>query len=536
MRDDKAEEILIRFEKLKTNRNVWDSHWQTLRDLVRPQASDFNRKTFPGEERTGRIYDGTAPRALQELAAGLHSYMTSPASRWFLLSVNDEYLLEDDDILLWLEQVSDLLYFYYGLTDVGFNPAIHESYLDDGAFGTSILYQDMDPVTSKPIIRAVPLADCWLAENACGLIDTIFRKVEYTTRQAIQEFGDMTPQKIQDEKDTEKVWQFVHATYPRDIRNPSQYDSTNMAFASYWVSVDEKQVVRESGYMENPYHVSRWSKIAGEIYGRSPAMDCLPDIRMLNTMSRTIIRAAQKIVDPPIVCDDDGVILPLKTFPGAVILKTPGAAFPQPLETKGRVDIGLDMMNQRRDFIQKCFFVDYLRREQKKERQTQLEISDVRDEMHRMMGPMLGRLQGEKLGPLIQRSYNLLTRMKLVPPAPEKLMRSGQRLRIIYISPAARAQMSGKILALQQAVNDAAVFSQFAPGALDVVNTDNAVKHIFLLRDVSRKVLNTPKDIAAIRDQRNQQQQLAQAAQVGGTAASGIKDLALAKQAMANAQ
>jgi hypothetical protein len=461
--------------------------------------------------------------------------MTSPASRWFFATVDNEYLLEDDDVLFWLEVVSDLIYFHYGLSDVGFNPAVHESYLDDGAFGTSVLYQDVDMVSGRPIVRAFPLADCYISENSSGLIDTIYRKVEFTTRQSKQEFGvNNLPRKLLTEKDEDKPWNFVHAVYPRKDRNPEKYDSKNMPFASCWVNVDEKFTVKESGYNENPYAVSRWTKTAGEVYGRSPAMDCLPDIRMLNAMSRTVLRAAQKVVDPPIIADDDGVLLPLKTFPGAVILKSPGAAKPEPLLTNGRIDIGLDMMNQRRDFIQKCFFVDYLRRQQKKERQSQLEITDERDEMHRMMGPMLGRLQGEKLGPCLRRTYNLLNAAGKIPLAPEKLRRSGIPLRIVYISPAARAQMSNKIYALQQAINDSALVAQFAPGALDILDADQAVKQIFMLRDVSRKVLRNPEAIAEIRAARAQQQQLAQAAEVGSQAASGMKDLAMAKAAMAN--
>jgi hypothetical protein len=476
MRDEKAETILREFEKAKEVRSSWESHWQELRDLVRPQASDFNRRVLPGEERTGRIYDGTAPRSLQELASGLNSYLTSPAERWYFMTVDSEYVLEDDESLLWLEHVSDLIYFHYSLPQVGFNTSIHESYLDDGAFGTSVMYQDRDYATGQPIIRAYPLSSCWLKENSSGMIDTVFRLVEFDTRQARQEFGSRLPTKILEEKDPDKMWSFVHKVSPNRDRDMSKYDSVNKPFASCWVNIEEKQVVRESGYDEMPYSVSRWTKIAGEIYGRSPAMDCLPDIRMINAMSRTVLRAAQKIVDPPIITDDDGVMLPLKTFPGAVILKTPGAAFPQPLETKGRVDIGLDMMNQRRDFIAKCFFVDYLRRPQKKERQTQLEVQDERDEMHRMMGPMLGRQQSEKLGPLLRRTYNILNASGKIPLAPERLRRSKLPLKITYISPAARAQMAAKIAALQQAINDAAVFSQFKPDALDVLDTDVAVK------------------------------------------------------------
>ena len=45
-------------------------------------------------------------------------------------------------------------------------------------------------------------------------------------------------------------------------------------------------------------------------------MTVLPDIKMLNQMSKTIIRAAEKVVDPPIIIADDGVTLPVNQKAG----------------------------------------------------------------------------------------------------------------------------------------------------------------------------------------------------------------------------
>ncbi len=537
--DPKAEKILIDQEKMEAHRaSNWDSNFQELRELVRPNAMDFNRQTNEGRPRTDAIFDGTAIKASQECSSGIHAYATSPASRWFMLNILNDAVIEDDDTLLWLENVSDLIYAHYSFPEVGLNTALHEDYLDLVVFGTSVIEQDLNYMTGMPIIRAFPLAACWIKENAMGQVDTTHRKEWYTTRQAIQMFGDGLPREIYDHKDMDQRWEFIHAIYPRTDRNPEKYDSQNMAFASCWVNKDKRMTVKESGYHENPYHVSRWTKTAGEIYGRSPALDCLPDIRMINAMSKTVLRAAQKVVDPPIICDDDGVLLPLKTFPGGVILKTPGSESPQALQTHGRVDLGNDMMNQRRDFIRECFFVDYLRRQQKKERQTQLEITDERDEMHRMMSPILGRIQGELLTPMLRRTYNMLLAQDKLPPPPQSLLNAlgkGHKLTITYISPAARAQLSGKIIALQQALQDIQVFATVNPNVLDAIDTDKAAQQIVTLRDVSRKILRSPSDIAAIRDQRNQAMQLSQGAQIGATMAGGIKDVAMGQAALQKA-
>src|SRR3546814_4077959 len=80
-----------------------------------------------------------------------------------------------------------------------------------------------------------------------------------------------------------------------------------------------------------PYMVPRWSKDAGEIYGRSPGWNALPDQKMLNEMSRTVLKAAQKAVDPPLMVADDGVLMPLRTHPGGINVVRAGALSNDPL-------------------------------------------------------------------------------------------------------------------------------------------------------------------------------------------------------------
>jgi hypothetical protein len=529
--DNGAAEKIRRFEKLKGDRSTWNNHWQELRELVRPSAEDFSRVSSKAERRHNAILDGTALLSSEQLAAGLHSFLTGPVERWFNLQSSDPGIVEDEESLAWLDQVSGIIYEAYSSPKSRFHSSIHEAYLDLAVFGTAVLYQAEDPITGSPTFRTFPLAQCYILENSEGVVDTLYRELKYTTRQAYQRFGEKTPEKIKKEKNPDKEWTFFHAVYPRKDYNEKKLDKTNMPYESCYVCVDLKEVVEEGGFKQFPYHAPRWSKLASEVYGRSPAMSCLPDIKMLNKMSEVVLKAAQKIIDPPLMVPDDGFLMPIQTAPSSLIFYTPGSDKIEPLVTNGRVDIGLDMMEQRREHITKSFYVDFLRMQKQKVEMTAYEVADRREEQLRMMAPMLGRLQTELLGPLIQRSYQILNDSKNLPPAPQQMQMS--KMKIQYVSPAARAQVASRATSIQRFLGDIQPLAQISPDILDSINPDRLATFMAEVRDIPRLILRTSDEIAEIRKGRAEQQQQMQAAQMAeqaGKAAKSFSDSGLLKQ------
>ena len=122
-----------------------------------------------------------------------------------------------------------------------------------------------------------------------------------------------------------------------------------------------KMVMSEGGFEELPYVVPRFLKATGEVMGRSPAMVALPDVKMLNLMSKTIIQAAQKMIDPPLLVPDDGFLLPIRTQPGGLNFYRAGSRDTiTPLNTGANIPIGLSMEDQRRQAIRSAFYVDQL--------------------------------------------------------------------------------------------------------------------------------------------------------------------------------
>jgi len=508
-------------------RNGWDSIFQELKDLVRPDTADFGGGGINAADARRRIYDGTAPWALEQLAAGLHSYNTSPVDRWFSIGVAGRPLDSlPFDAKGWLQTVADLIYAQYCNPYAGFNSSLHENYLDLGGLGTSVLYQWFDTAKGALMFRPYPLADIWVREDSAGRVDTVHRLIKWTVRQVKQEFGYL-PERLSKMDDCDMV-KVVHSVCPREDYEPGSRHKLLRRYSSCYVCLDTEEFLDEGGYRYMPYHVPRWSKLAGELYGRSPALSVFPEIRMVNAMSKTMIVAAQKMVDPALQIEDDGFLLPLKTSPGSYNFRRPGAEPIVPMPTAQRIDVGVDMIEQRREVIRRGFYVDWLVRPTKKERQTAQEIMDDRNQMLSMMGPVVGRIQGELLGPMISLSYNSLAEHGILPPMPNSLQEA--ELEPIYISPAAKAQSTVRGQGIQSYVGQLTQLLPVLPGLMDSINEDGLNAELQDLTDVPHRVLNDPKTTQAKRAAREKQTQMAQATQVAPAAAKAAKDLAQAKQ------
>ncbi len=533
--DPKAKEALQRFSAMKAERSAYEPMWQDIRELVRPGTSDFQRYTSPGTTRTENQYDGTARQALVDLASALQAYNTNPADRWFGIGIEGEEKVTDKEALMWLDQVADIIYREYAHPDTNHQSALHENYLDLGGFGTAANYQEYDSKVRRLCFRAYPLAHCFIAESNKSRVDTVYRCAEFTLRQLVQEFGkESLPEKVREElesatgaKDPDKKYEVLHCVYPRSDRDPNKYNGTNKRYASLWVLKEYCHVLKEHGYDYFPYHVPRWEKLAGEVYGRSPATNCLPDIRVLNRIEYTMLKCGQRATDPPLILENDGFMLSFKTAPGSINFKEPGTAEVQWLEHKGNFPLTKEMSDQKRDAIRKAFYAEWVKIERKKERQTAYEIAEMKEEQLQMMSPNFGRLASELLNPMIAMSYNLLRDHGRIPHAPEQLHQ--RKLQVYYLSPAARAQKAIKAISIGRFMQEIIPVIQVKPDVIDAIDVDEAMQELARAREVPPNVIRSPEEIALIRAERNQQQQMMAAAEIAKPASEAIKNIATAQ-------
>lgn len=526
---DLSKELLRRFGKLKAQRQNWESHWQEVADYMMPRKADVTKTRSKGDKRTELIFDSSPLHAVELLSASLHGMLTNPATPWFSLKFKNIDMLDEDLANEWLEDTTEKMYETFNRSN--FQQEIFELYHDLITFGTAAMFIEED---ADDIVRFSTrhIGEIFISENNKGRIDTIFRKFKITARAAIKQFGENNVSSkllAIATKDPYEEVEILHVVFPRDKFDSKKKDAKNMPFASVYIETDSKEQISESGFNEFPYVVPRYLKASFEIYGRSPAMTALPDVKMLNEMAKTTIKAAQKQVDPPLLVPDDGFILPVRTVPGGLNFYRSGTRDRiEPLNIGANNPLGLNMEEQRRNAIRDTFYVNQLMM-QNGPQMTATEVVQRNEEKMRLLGPVLGRLQSELLRPLIDRTFAIMFRQKLFKQVPEFL--SGKDIQIEYVSPLAKAQKTSELQSIMRAIEIFGSLSKIAP-VFDHVNIDNLVVHLAEIVGVPAKVLNSRAEVNAIRQQKQQQaeqqmqmQQLQQVAQAGGQIAPLAKAL-----------
>ena len=521
-------EIFKRFDSLKTGRGTWESHWEEIAERVLPRSAEFTGERTQGDKRTHKLYDATAALALERFSAAVESLLTPRGATWHTLRSTNPELNRDDEVRLWFDNVQQTMFAHRYSPKANFAGQTHEGYMSLGAFGTGITFVDEAP-TRGAIYRAIHLADAFIAENEHGQIDTVFRRFEVSARQAMRMFedGDLSDdlRKTANDKPDEKV-KLLHVVMPRTDRDPTRRDRKNTPWFSGYYEIKTKNLIEEGGFETMPYIVSRYVTGPRETYGRSPCMTILPDIKMINEMSKTVIRAAQKVVDPPLLVADEGVMFPINTNPGAATFaRMDGRNQPpiQPLQTGARVDIGFEMMEQRRKVINDAFLVTLFQILVETPSMTATEVLQRAQEKGALLAPTIGRQQTEMLGPLIEREFDILDSQGLIPPLPPALIEAGGEYEIEYVSPLSRAMKAEEGVGILRTLEMVQPIAAVDPGVMDNFNTDEITRILADTNGAPQRILRSQDEIAVMRDQRGQQE----AMQAGLSAAPQAADAAL---------
>jgi len=502
-----AKELKDNLSRLQSKRQNWESHWQEVADYMLPRKSDVNRERSRGDKRNVQIYDSTAVHSLELLASSLHGMLTSQANRWFQLRYKEALLNDSDEAKEWLEDAMDKMYIAFARSN--FQTEIFENYHDLIAFGTSCLFIEED---QDDIIRfsARHIKEIYITEDERGFVDTIYRKFKMTAKAAFDRFGKDKLSRdllVKFQKTPFDDVEMVHVVKPRNIFDPKKLDKQNMPFQSIYMEYETGHIISIGGFREFPYVVPRYLKASNEIYGRSPGMNSLPDVKVLNKMVEVSMKAAQKQVDPPLLVPDDAMILPIRTAPGSLNYYRSGSRDRiEPLNIGANNPLGLNMEDQRRRAISRTFHVDQLLIQENRT-MTATEVMQRNQEKMKILGPVIGRLQQELLQPLIIRVFNIMLRNKQFLPAPEVL--TNQEVDIEYVSPVAIAQKGSQLESIMRGLELFGSISQIAP-VTDYIDENGLVKQIINILGLPAKMIKSDQQVEQLRADR-QELQAAQA-------------------------
>jgi hypothetical protein len=509
MKEELALKYIGNLDKLKSRRSNYDKVNQDITDYVMPNRGNFTSEKSAGEELDRIIYDSTAITASQNLAAILSNGLTDPRTLWVKLKPTDSKLMGNESVMEYLQEVEQVLFETFTSSDTGFSLENHQLFLDLIAFGTAIMFVGEE--NGQPVFQTKHLSEIYLEESSKGFIDTVYREFTYTARQAAQEWGEEAiGDQIRESLLTEphRKYKFVHVVIPvKDYENANgtlESDLQQFDFISLHVSVEDKSVMSVKGFFELPYIAVRWVKRVGEVYGISPSWNALSDILTINGFAEINLKAAQKQVDPPILLSDDGVILPLQTFPGGVMiggLNDDGQEMAKPFITGGDTRQMEVTLNRLEEKIEKAYFVDSFGDRQGVQPLTATESTHRQQNKMLLIAPQTKRIEDEYLSMLISRVLAIKERHGLLPAnIPEELIVDGEvNFNIEYVGPLAFMQQSNQLLSYNRFFGNLGTFVELDPNVMQNFDTDAIVRDGAIKSGIPIKQLKTVEERDATR-------------------------------------
>lgn len=535
--------LLGRWGALKNERASWLSHWKDCSDFILPRSGRFFvQDRNSGGKRNNAIYDSSATYALEVLGAGLMATATSPARRWFKLRTEDSALNEFHSVRVWLDQVTKLMETIFQKSNT--YRALHQIYEELGTFGTavSIVLPDFENVIHHYLLTA---GEYCIASDWQGRVCTLYREFQKTVGETVKEFGfeNCSPRT----KDMFKAGQLdqwitiVHAIEPRADRNPAKADARNMPWGSYYfeLSGEAGQFLRESGFKYFPALAPRWSVSGGDIYGRSPAMTALGDVKQLQHEQLRKAQGIDYATKPPIQVPSNMKNREVDTLPGGVTYYDASGSTGA---IRSMWDVKLDLapllgdIQDVRARIEKAFHTNafiMLANDIGTGRMTATEVAERHEEKLLMLGPVAERLHTELLSPLIETTFQQMIVAGILPPAPDEVR--GLQIAVDFVSVLAQAQRAVGVNSVDRWLGSVAQVAEFRPDVVDNVDTDYWCSEYAAMLGVDPKMIVDEKIVAQSRQARARAEQQAAATAQAEQASSAIKNVAQAGAADASA-
>lgn len=493
--DNVAKQYIQKYQKAKAKRENWVPLFEECYEYALPQRESFYYEER-GQRRDEKIFDETAVVGVQEFASRLQQGLVPNYARWAdFVSGSEVSPQEREQVDNELDEVTE--YVFEILQNSNFSQEIHESFMDL-AVGTGVLCVEEGDALNPVTFSAIPLPHVVLETGPDDRIDHVYRErkgIKFDHLSVLYPNGTfdnkVTSQMGKDRETT--VLEVVCKNYARKNED---------AYFHYAICMTTETILHQKelkGVGSNPFICFRWSKCAGEIYGRGPLLNALSAIKTTNLTIELILENAQMSISGIYQMEDDGVINPdtINLVPGTIIPKAMGSAGLQPIQAAGRFDVAQLVLSDMRLNIKRALYNDMLGNPDKTPA-TATEVAERMADLSRRIGSAFGRLQAEMVQPVLQRVVYILKKQGRI----EIPTINGREIKVKSVSPLAQAQANQDISSVARYLE--LVGSVFGPDMLQLlIDGEQTAVHL-------AKKFGVPESL--IRDE-DQRRQIAQAAQ-----------------------
>lgn len=552
------------FDAVKARRSNWNQMYQILGEFVHQMKQNFQGQPANGEFLTKEIYDASGAFAASNCSSALLGMLwPGSASQAFELAPPDSLPITTE-IAKFYERMNERTHQAFDDPKANLALALDEYMLDQIVFGTSGVGVDSG-TESRLLFKPYGVQEMYVCNGANGKVSRIYLLFEWEVERVVAEYGEANVSErvrkmYKDGKFQDKVC-ILHIIRPRkEIK--ALRGRLSMPFEGLHLEYNDCHLLREDGYNELPIPVGRFRRLNYEEYGRSPAMNALPDIREANVLREAIIIATEKQLDPPLGILDDGMLggNVIDTSPAAINVFNASAAVGSgnpvfPLVTIGDMNTALARLEALKETIAQHFFIDRLL-DFNNDTQMTFGEAQIRDQRtNASMAAIYNRQISEVITPLIERGVAKLFRMgefgvvrgseeeqdlylqgmdiEYIPDELADLLEKGKDIyKIVYKTKAANAAKAEEYIAIADIANFTMQSMQIDPSLKHRIDLHESIKQLGNIRGLPVGILRQDDEVDARIDAEAQQMQQMQMLQAGEQIANIADKAASADQKM----
>lgn len=524
-------------EQLFGKRSGLLSLWQNIADNFFPERASFTTVRNIGEDFGANLMSSYPVLARRDLGNAMSAMLRPTSKQWKSLRTKNNWEKLGTGGRAWLEWANNRMTRAMYHRTSQFSRATKAADHDFAAFGQAAMQITLNHTGNGLLYRTWHLRDVAWAEDADGAVCTVYRKWKPTLIELSRTFPGKLHPEMQKRLDKEPyaevdVWHCIIPSDVYDFGSPDKKARTR--YVSVYLDVQNRHSLETIGVKRMEYVIPRWALFESQ-YAYSPAtVVALPDARLLQDMTRTLLEAGEKAVNPPMLIAEDMIRSDISIYAGGVTTydadydeRTGTVLRPIEQDLRG-IPLGLDMARDLRAMLTEAFFLNKLSMPQPGVEMTAFEVGHRVQEYIRQALPLFEPLESEYNAPVCELTFDImLDAGALGSPfsLPDELQ--GEGVEFSFESPLHEAIEREKGQRFLEAGSMLAQALQLDPGSRHVVDIRTAFRDVLQGIGVPAswtRSLGEVDKLVAADEQQQQTAQLLAGLQQGADVAKTLKE------------
>ena len=511
------DDLINQSNQLFEKRGQLLSLWQTIADNFYPERADFTIVRNLGSEFGTNLTTSYPILARRDLGNTIGTMLRPTSKAWFHARTVD-YTTLGASARAWLQGATERMRLAMHNQKSQFSRATKEGDHDFAAFGQACIQTSLNSTGDGLLYRCYHLRDVAWVEGVNGDVDTVFRRWKPTARDLSVLFkGKVHPNVTRAlAKEPYKEFACVHCIVPIDSYKGDK--SWRTPYVSVFYDLDNKHIMEEVGLLMQEYTIPRWSTVSGSQYAYSPAtVTALPDARLLQAMTRVLLEAGEKAVNPPMIAIQEAIRSDISIFAGGITWAD--AAYDERLgevlrpltQDKSGIPMGADMAARLTGMISEAFFLNKIALPPPGADMTAYEVGQRVQEYIRQAMPLFEPMEDGYNQPLCDKTFQIMMRSGAFGSPfdmPDEL--HGANVQFVFESPLHDAIEREKGQRFLEAKSMLAQAIELDPNAGDMIDASIALRDVLESIGVPAKWTRSVEDVKAMASQRQQAQQSAE--------------------------